>query len=128
MRGWAAALRAGRVQAAAGYFHLPSLFDDGAGPVEIRSLTEAESVNGSLTCASQVISAFDQGRFINVLFRLTTRAGQGAVCGGTARVVFLIRDGQIVDWLRAPSRPGDPGTGTPSPPTTSTDTGTGSVI
>jgi hypothetical protein len=139
----ATALRAGHLQAAAGYFHLPSLFDDGAGEaVEIHTLLEAETVDSSLSCGSQVISAFDQGRFINVLFRLTTRAGQGAGCGSgvgqTARVLFLIRGGQIVEWLRAPSRPGDPGTpgapsttgpqSSPSPPTTSTGTGTGSVI
>jgi hypothetical protein len=143
VRGWSTALRTGHVQAAAGYFHVPSLFDDGAGAtVAIRSLAEAETVNATLTCGSQVVSAFREGRFINVLFRLTARAGQGADCGSgvgeTARVVFLIRDGKILEWLRAPSRPGDPGTlaapgatgtqSTPSTPTTSTGTGTGSVI
>ena len=140
VRGWAAALKAGHLQAAAGYFHLPSQFDDGAGAIlTIKSLPEAEAVNSTLSCGSQVISAFAQGRFINVLFRLTTRAGQGAGCGSgvgqTARVLFLIRGGQIVDWLRTQSQPGDPGapgagTGTQSTPSTptSTGTGTGSVI
>jgi hypothetical protein len=134
VRGWSTALRAGHLQAAAGYFHLPSLFDDGAGEaVEIHTLLEAETVDSSLSCGSQVISAFDQGRFINVLFRLTTRTGEGAGCGSgvgqTARVLFLIRGGQIVEWLRTNSRAGDPGApSAPGTPTTSTGTGTGSVI
>jgi hypothetical protein len=134
VRGWSTALRAGHLQAAAGYFHLPSLFDDGAGAVvEIHTLPEAETVDSTLSCGSQVISAFDQGRFINVLFRLTTRVGPGAGCGSgvglTARVLFLIRGGQIVEWLRTNSRPGDPGAPrAPRTPTTGTGTGTGSVI
>jgi uncharacterized protein YceK len=142
VRRWAAALQAGNLQAAAGYFHLPSLFDDGAGSVVIiHTLPEAEVVNATLTCGAKVISAFRQGRFINVLFRLTERAGRGGgpACGSgvglSARTIFLIRDGQIVRWLRAASRPGDPGvpgsssqSGTQSAPTTTTGTGTGSVI
>jgi hypothetical protein len=117
VRHWAAALRAGDLRGAAGYFHLPSVFENGAtGAVEIRTLAQAEAVNSTLSCGAQVVSAFREGRYINVLFRLTARAGRGGgaqACGSgvgqTARTKFLIRGGEILAWVRAPSRPGDPG-------------------
>jgi len=117
VRRWAAALRAGNLGAAAGYFHLPSLFENGAtDSIELRSAAEAEAANSTLPCGAVVISAFREGRFIDVLFRLTARAGRGGgpqACGSgvgqTARTRFLIHNGQILDWLRAPSLPGDPG-------------------
>src|SRR5579875_3552534 len=117
VRRWAAALRAGDLRRAAAYFHLPSLFDDGAADTAtIRSLAQAEAVNATLPCGAVVISAFRTGRLIDVLFRLTARAGQGggrAACGAgigqSARSDFLIQDGRILEWLRAPSLPGDPG-------------------
>lgn len=117
VRHWAAALRAGNLRGAAGYFHLPSLFDDGVTDTfAIRTQAQAEVANATLTCGAQVISAFRAGRFIDVLFRLTARAGHGggrAACGSgigqTARTEFLIHGGQILEWLRAPSLPGDPG-------------------
>jgi hypothetical protein len=65
------------------------------------------------------------------LFLLSGRPGPGGSdCGGTtgtsARTLFVIHAGKIVDWFRAPSEPGDPGySGAPStgtsiqpPPTT----------
>jgi hypothetical protein len=125
VRRWAADLQAGNLRGAAGFFHLPSLFDDGASDTfPIHTLAQAEAANLTLTCGAAVISAFRTGRFIDVLFRLTARAGTGGgkkACGTgiglTARTDFLIRDGQIVEWLRAPSLPGDPGVpGTPTTP------------
>jgi hypothetical protein len=117
VRRWAAALRAGNIGGAAGYFHLPSFFDNGvADTITLRSTAEARAANSTLPCGAVVISAFRQGRFIDVLFRLTARAGQGGgerACGAgigqTARTRFLIHNGQIVAWVRAPSLPGDPG-------------------
>jgi hypothetical protein len=126
---WSAALRAGHLAAAAGYFRLPSVFEDGPSEiVAIRTRGEAEAVNATLTCGAKVISAFRQGRYVNVLFRLTDRAGRGggrAACGSgvgqSARTVFLVHGGHIVQWLRAASRPGDPGA--PQAPTTTTQSG-----
>jgi hypothetical protein len=117
VRRWAAALRAGNLGGAAGYFHLPSLFYNGAtDSIELHSTAQAEAANSTLPCGAVVISAFRQGRFIDVLFRLTARAGRGGgpqACGSgigqTARTRFLIHNGQIIEWLRAPSLPGDPG-------------------
>ena len=117
VRHWAAALRAGNIRAAAGYFHLPSQFDNGpADMITISSAAQAAAANSTLACGAVVISAFRQGPFIDVLFRLTARPGRGGgkqACGSgigqTARTEFVIHDGQILEWLRAPSLPGDPG-------------------
>jgi len=115
VRRWAAELRAGDIRAAAAYFQLPSRFNDGAATVVIRTLAQAEIANSTLSCGAVVISAFRTGRLIDVLFRLTARAGPGGgrqACGTgigqTARTDFLIRNGRIVEWLRAASLPGDP--------------------
>ncbi len=117
VRRWAAALRAGNFAGAAALFHLPSLFRNGpADSITIQSLAQAKAANSTLPCGAVVISAFRQGAFIDVLFRLTARAGRGGgqqACGSgigqTARTEFKIQNGQIVAWVRAPSLPGDPG-------------------
>lgn len=122
IQGWADALRAGDVAAAARYFRIPSIFFAGSGPpVELRSLADAESANAALPCGARFLDARLDGRYINVLFRLTNRPGPGGAggCGSgtgeTARTNFLIRGGLIVVWLRAPDEPGD--NGTPATPT-----------
>lgn len=127
IRGWARALQTGDLRAAAGYFHLPSVFANGGQTIEIHTRAQAELANATLTCGASFVSAFRQGRYVNVLFRLTDRAGRGggqgscgSGVGATARTDFLIVHGRIVAWLRAPSRPGDPGVptapGTTGPP------------
>jgi hypothetical protein len=132
VKGWTNALRAGHVDAAANYFAFPSAFINGVGvggivqATVIHNLAQSEQVNESLDCGATFISADQRGRYINVLFRLGGRAGPGGSnCGGlvsTARTNFLISRGKIVEWIRAPSQPGDNGgTGTgPSPAPTST--------
>jgi hypothetical protein len=116
IRGWADALRSGHVGAAAAYFRIPSVFYVGSGPpVQIRSRAEAQVANAALPCGAQLISTHPAGRYVNALFRLTDRPGRGggAGCGSgvgqTARTNFLIKDGRIVEWLRAPDQPGDNG-------------------
>ncbi len=132
IRGWSQALRSGRVGAAAAYFRVPSVVFLGSGPpVEIRSRAEAELANASLPCGAQLISTQRHGRFVNALFRLTNRPGRGGAdgcglgAGQTARTNFLIENGQIVEWLRAPDQPGDNGSprtapGHPTAPTAPT--------
>jgi hypothetical protein len=112
------------------------VFFEGSGPpVQIRNRIGAQIVNAALPCGALLISTHREGRYVNALFRLTNRPGRGGAggCGSgtgeTARTNFLIEDGQIVEWLRAPDQPGDngspktgpgqaapPGT-TPAPPT-----------
>jgi hypothetical protein len=117
IRGWADALRSGHVSAAAAYFRIPSVIYLGSGPpVQIRSRTAAQLANAALPCGAQLVSTQRFGRYVNALFRLTDRPGRGGAggCGSgageTARTNFLIEQGQIVEWLRAPDQPGDNGT------------------
>jgi hypothetical protein len=129
IRAWSNALRQGDIRGAARYFALPSVMvngtDTSGGALEITIATaaEAEAANATLPCGARLISADQRGRYINALFRLTGRPGLGGTdCGGgvgtTARTNFVIAHGRIVEWLRAPSDPGDNRTpGTPSPPT-----------
>ena len=124
IRAWADALRAGHVRSAAEYFTVPSEMINGTGPggtvpvLSITSLHAAEVANASLPCGARLISTDQRGPYVNALFRLTGRSGPGANgCAGgagqTARTNFLIVDGRIVEWLRAPDDPGDNGSGSP---------------
>ena len=127
IKGWSEALIRGDVRGAARYFHIPSVFIDGPGAaLRIRSLAQAESANEALPCGARFVSAQRQGVYINVLFKLIDRAGRGGgpgACGSgtgqTARTDFLIHNGLIVDWVRAPDQPGDNG----SSPQTRTSSG-----
>jgi hypothetical protein len=116
IRGWSDALRAGHVAVAARYFRIPSIFFAGDGaPIVLRSVAQVVTANAALPCGATYLSARRQGRYVNALFRLTDRSGPGGEqgCGSgtgqTARVNFVIRDGRIVQWLRASDQPGDNG-------------------
>ena len=120
IRAWADALRRGDVGRAANYFALPSELVNGVSAdgqpelVVIRTLAEAEVANEALPCGAKLISASRDGRYVNALFRLTDRPGPGggdcgSAAGQTARTDFLIADGRIVEWIRAPDQPGDNG-------------------
>jgi hypothetical protein len=128
VRRWASALRSGDIHGAAEVFALPSVFSNGpAETFTIHDLAQSEAVQASLPCGAEVVSAFQDGRFVNVLFRLVDRQGRGGgarACGPgagqTARTDFIIHDGHISAWVRAASRPGDPGV--PTAPQTETTT------
>lgn len=121
IRAWSDALRRGDVRAAARYFALPSVMVNGsttggrAFVIAIDTFVQAEAANATLPCGARLISADQRGRFVNALFRLTGRSGLGGSnCGGvtgvTARTNFVIAQGRIVEWIRAPDDPGDNGT------------------
>jgi hypothetical protein len=137
IEGWSTALRTGHVQAAAAYFHVPAVFINGPDEILVlHSRSAVEVVNKLLPCGAVYVSAHQDRRFVNALFRLTDRPGPGGGpngcgtgAGTTARVDFVIRDGKITHWLRAPGQPGDrarahlgpaPGGGTATSPKTST--------
>jgi hypothetical protein len=120
IKAWSDALRRGDVRGAAGYFALPSELINGIGPNGqpelgvIRTLAQAEAANEAFPCGAKLISASRRGRYVNALFRLTDRPGPGggdcgSGAGQTARTDFLIVDGRIVEWIRAPDQPGDNG-------------------
>jgi hypothetical protein len=125
IRAWSDAMRRGDVRGAAQYFALPSVMINGADAagqavvITIGTAAQAEEANATLPCGARLISTDQRGRYINALFLLTGRPGPGGTdCGGgvgtTARTNFVIAHGRIVEWLRAPSDPGD--NGTPSTP------------
>jgi len=125
IRAWSDALRHGDVRRAARYFALPSVMINGTDStgqalvLTIVTASQAEEANATLPCGARLISTDKRGRYVNALFLLTGRPGPGGTdCGGgvgtTARTNFVIAHGRIVEWLRAPSDPGD--NGTPSAP------------
>ncbi len=126
IRGWSDALRRGDVTAAAGYFALPSVMINGfdaAGDAlvsPIHTRFQAEAANASLPCGAKFISADQRGQYVNALFLLTNRPGPGGGCGSgagqTARTNFVISDGRIAQWIRAPDDPGDNRRPPPPPP------------
>lgn len=134
IRGWSDALRSGDIATAAGYFRIPSLFFTGNGPVvELDSAADVAHANAALPCGARLLAVSARGRYLDALFRLTNRPGPGGSqgCGSgtgqTARTDFLIRNGHIVQWLRAPDEPGDNGTPPATPPPGSTSPGGGST-
>jgi hypothetical protein len=118
IKAWSTALRTGHVRAAAEYFQIPSVFVNGPqDSFVLHSFAAVELVNRLLPCGAEYVSATQRGPYINALFKLTDRTGPGGAstgCGNgagtTARVNFIIVDGKITHWLRAPSQPGDKGT------------------
>jgi hypothetical protein len=133
IKGWSTALRTGHVRAASEYFQIPSVFVNGPGDeFVLHNLAAVELVNRLLPCGAEYVSATQRGHYINALFKLTNRKGPGGgphSCAGgvgtTARVNFIISDGKITHWLRAPSQRGDsrttpPGSGKSKSPQTTT--------
>jgi hypothetical protein len=117
IRGWSSALARGDLSGAARYFAIPSVMiygPEGGGEVlaaQIQNRMAAVTANEALPCGARFISADQRGRYVNALFRLTSRPGRGGGCGTgaglTARTNFVIAHGQIVQWIRAPDDPGD---------------------
>jgi hypothetical protein len=115
IKGWSTALRTGHVRAAAEYFQIPSVFVNGPEDVFVlHSFAAAVIINRLLPCGAEYVSATQRGAYIDALFKLTDRSGPGggsrgcgSGAGTTARVNFIISDGKITHWLRAPSQPGD---------------------
>ena len=103
INGWVSALRHGDVQAAAGYFAIPSVAENGPILVRIRSMEDAVRFNESLPCGARLVRADSAGEFTTATFRLTERPGAGSCGPGTgtlAKTSFVIRDGKIAQWRR----------------------------
>jgi hypothetical protein len=100
---WVTALRRGDVDAAARYFAIPSVAENGPLLLQIENLDDARRFNESLPCGARLVRAETQGQFTTATFRLTERPGPG-ICGpgtgGAAKTSFVIRDGKIVEWRR----------------------------
>jgi hypothetical protein len=101
--GWVTALRHGDVGAAAGYFAIPSVAENGPTLVRIRSRADARRFNRSLPCGALLVRAETTGQFTTATFRLTERPGPGSCgdgAGQVARTSFVVRDGEIAEWRR----------------------------
>ena len=100
---WSSALAEGDVDAAADYFAIPSIAQNGPIVTNIGSRADAVAFNESLPCGAEVISARSQGEFTTATFELSERPGPG-LCGsgvgGTASTSFVIEGGEIVEWRR----------------------------
>jgi hypothetical protein len=122
IRAWSTALRRGDLNAAARYFALPSEFDNAGQALAIHTEAQARIANASLPCGAVFVSAARRGRFVSALFRLTNRVGADGACGTgagqLARTDFVIADGRIVEWIRAPE-----GGGAAPPPVAAPPTG-----
>jgi hypothetical protein len=111
IRAWSEALTEGDIDAAAEFFAIPSVAENGV-LLKIEDADDARLFNESLPCGAELESTESQGRFTTATFRLTTRPGV-AVCpgdGNTAQTSFVIEDGAIVEWRRvaipSPDAPG----------------------
>jgi hypothetical protein len=114
---WVTALRAGHIDAASGYFAIPSVAENGPILLDIHSVADARRFNRSLPCGAKLIRAESAGQFTTATFRLTERPGPGPCgpgTGGTAKTSFVIRHGKIAEWRRVGS-----GSGAPQAPSSS---------
>jgi hypothetical protein len=110
IEGWVTALARGEVEAAAEFFAIPSVIQNGTPPIRITTREQARAFNRSLPCGARLIRAIDAGRLTIATFRLTERPGPGTCGPGSgedARTAFVIRDGEIAEWRRVPAGGGD---------------------
>ena len=101
IREWSEALTEGDIDAAAEYFAIPSVAENGI-TIKIETIDDARLFNESLPCGAELESTEAEGEFITATFRLTTRPGV-EVCpgdGATAQTSFVIEDGAIAEWRR----------------------------
>ena len=104
IRGWSDALRRGDVSRAARYWAIPSIASNGGQPIRLLTGRAVRFFNEGLPCGAKLESATRDARYVLATFRLTERPGAGACGSGVgekARTLFLLRDGKIVQWLRA---------------------------
>jgi hypothetical protein len=114
IRGWADALRAGRVNAASRFFAIPALVADGTNPKRsLQGLDAVRQFNRGLPCGAKLLNTKrGQDSFVVATFVLTERPGPGECGTGVDQrvaTIFLIEKHHIVQWLRAedPPQPAD---------------------
>jgi hypothetical protein len=113
IRGWADALRAGKVNRAARFFAVPTIVLDGTNPQRtLPNMKAVRNFNRGLPCGARLVKTVrGRGSFVVATFRLTERPGPGRCDSGVgelADTAFLIENRHIVQWLRQPD-PVQPG-------------------
>lgn len=108
IRGWIAALNAGRFEDAASYFAKDAIVEQSQ-VIRLRNRVAAIAFNRSLPCRADVTDVNDEGRTVLAAFHL--REGRDGQCkkGGSARVRFRIRDGKFLEWRQLPEPAGPQG-------------------
>ena len=101
IRAWSEALTESDIDAAAGYFAIPSQAENGL-TYEIETREDARVFNDSLPCGARLEETHAEGGFITATFELTERPGMGPCpgSGNLAQTSFVIEDGVIVEWRR----------------------------
>jgi hypothetical protein len=111
IRGWADALRAGDVERASSYWRPPAIAANGSQPFRLVTMRAVRHFNAGLTCGARLESTERDKAYVVATFRLTNRRGRPGACGSgvgqQARTLFLLRDGKIVQWIRAADPPGE---------------------
>jgi hypothetical protein len=127
IQGWSNALRHGHVVAAARFFSIPSVVQNGF-PAFLTSRAEVRQFNRGLSCGAKLLGV-RRGAAHAVLatFLLTNRPGAdcGTGKGSLAAARIIIKRHLIIEWLRADDQV-DPAiaakTGAPTPSPTPTGT------
>jgi hypothetical protein len=99
---WLRELRAGHLRRAAGYFAVPSVFQNATPVLHLDSKREVQAVVASFPCGAIATHYAAAGRFTLVRFRLTERTGgdcHGAA-GNTTGGAIRVAGGRIREWYR----------------------------
>src|SRR3954447_10212330 len=108
--GWADDVRRGRYPSANRRFAVPATLANRTPPLVLRTRSQIDAFNRSLTCGAVLLSTrrLGDGRVL-ATFRLTEGSGPEPSCGTgighRAQVAFRLRSGHIVEWLRVVARP-----------------------
>jgi len=122
--GWANALRNGHLKRAAAYWAQPSAMVNGLDSsgglalIRIRTTRDALGADETLPCGATLTATSENGKYVKATFWLGARAGVDSKgeCSGVAAVDFLIANGHIERWLRAPTSSAPaPGSGREAP-------------
>ena len=104
---WADELRAGDIVAASERFALPSVVQNGAGPLRLTSRGQVEAFNRSLPCGARLTAATSLGKYTIAAFVLTERPGEGMCGNGVGEQAKSVgqqgvagEDGLITQWRR----------------------------
>jgi hypothetical protein len=104
IRSWSDALRAGHLDAAARFFAVPVVVENGTPPLELSTREAVRAFNESLPCGARLVRTQHAGRYTVATFVLTDRRGGhcGTGVGQKAATAFAIRGGKIAEWRRVP--------------------------
>jgi hypothetical protein len=130
IKGWSDSLRRGRVNAAAGYFTVPSAVSNNTPGLNVlASREDVREFNRTLPCGAKLLrTRRGSDGFVVGVFRLTERKHAPAPCGSgvgqEASVAFKITDAHITTWVRVVDPTQQDPLATPSPTPTPTATAT----